>query len=262
MIPRDFITEWRAFAPWTADFQVEHDLVLCRALLSIFNQPNLAESFALRGGTALSKLFLPQAARYSEDLDLVQIRAGPIGKALDALKLVLHSWLGIPQRNRKEGTVNLVYHFDAEGPPAIRLRLKIEINSREHFSALGYVKKEFSLKSRWIQGEASITTYSLDELLGTKLRALYQRRKGRDLFDLWAGLSCGRADPDKIVQALRVYLRHQKVIISRPDYLKNLERKLTSRDFLKDTEPLLLPGIGYDPQAAAQLVMEVLISRL
>lgn len=31
MIPLDFITEWRATAPWIQDSQVEQDLILSRA---------------------------------------------------------------------------------------------------------------------------------------------------------------------------------------------------------------------------------------
>jgi hypothetical protein len=39
VIPRDYITEWRARAPWTQDFQVEQDLVISRALVEIFSHP-------------------------------------------------------------------------------------------------------------------------------------------------------------------------------------------------------------------------------
>ena len=74
MIPKDYISEWREFAPWPSDVQVEHDLVLSRALLDIFGNHALSEAMAFRGGTALSKLFLPSSSRFSEDIDLVQIR--------------------------------------------------------------------------------------------------------------------------------------------------------------------------------------------
>ncbi|MGH2469017.1 MAG: nucleotidyl transferase AbiEii/AbiGii toxin family protein [Chloroflexota bacterium] len=43
------------------------------------------------------------------------------------------------------------------------------------------------MKSPWFTGSADVPTFALEELLGTKLRALYQRRKGRDLFDLVLG---------------------------------------------------------------------------
>ena len=52
MIPFDYITEWRAEAPWIDDAQVEQDLVISRALVEIFSHPVLAEALALRGGTA------------------------------------------------------------------------------------------------------------------------------------------------------------------------------------------------------------------
>ena len=89
MIPRDYITAWRAQAPWVQDIQVEQDLVICRALVAIFSSPVLAEALAFRGGTALYKLYLKPAARYSEDIDLVQMRAEPAGPVMDALRAVL-----------------------------------------------------------------------------------------------------------------------------------------------------------------------------
>ena len=45
MIPRDYITEWRAEAPWVQDSQVEQDLVISRALVEIFSHPLLAVDF-------------------------------------------------------------------------------------------------------------------------------------------------------------------------------------------------------------------------
>lgn len=88
------------------------------------------------------------------------------------------------------------------------LSLKIEINSREHFSVFGFRKQPFAVNSRWFSGAAEILTYDLEELLGTKLRALYQRKKGRDLFDLWHALNgSGRApQADRLVEAFLKYM--------------------------------------------------------
>ncbi len=63
------------------------------------------------------------------------------------------------------------------------MRLKIEINTREHFNVLRLKKIACKVENSWFSGECMLTGYELEELLGTKLRALYQRRKGRDLFD-------------------------------------------------------------------------------
>lgn len=124
--------------------------------------------------------------RYSEDLDFVQIAPSPIGETIDCIRSKLDSWLGQPKRKRSEGRVTLVYRFDSESIPTVPLKLKIEINTREHFSCLGYIEKKFQVDNSWFLGSADVTCFSLEELLGTKLRALYQRKKGRDLYDLFA----------------------------------------------------------------------------
>ncbi len=190
MIPRDYITQWRERAPWNEDFQVEQDLAISRALVEIFSNPVLAEALAFRGGTALYKLYLTPPTRYSEDIDLVQVKPGPAGPVMDGLRSVLDPWLGQPRWKQSQGRVTFGYRFLSEDVPTIRLRLKVEINTREHFAVLGFTKRPFQVESRWCSGRANITTFELDELLATKMRALYQRRKGRDLFDLAKGLAC------------------------------------------------------------------------
>ena len=97
MIPQAGITAWRAVAPWADDAQVEQDLVLTRAVIELFGEPALAGSIALRGGTSLNKLFIQPAVRYSEDIDLVQTKAAPIGPLLDAIRGKLDPWLGDPR---------------------------------------------------------------------------------------------------------------------------------------------------------------------
>jgi predicted nucleotidyltransferase component of viral defense system len=175
LIPQDFIVAWKQAAPWPRDDQVEQDLIICRALVEIFHHPLLTDNLAFRGGTALFKLHL-QPVRYSEDIDLVQVHPGPIGPMLDALQEVINPWLGNPKRKQSAGRVTLTYRVASE--EGVPLKLKVEINSREHFTVLGFDKRDFSVQSRWYSGSASILTYHLDELLGTKMRALYQRKKG------------------------------------------------------------------------------------
>jgi predicted nucleotidyltransferase component of viral defense system len=93
MIPQAYITAWRKKAPWQEDFQVEQDLIIERALMTIYEDSYLKEKLAFRGGTALYKLYLSPATRYSEDIDLVQITAEPFGPIMDRLRDVL-SFLG------------------------------------------------------------------------------------------------------------------------------------------------------------------------
>lgn len=262
MIPRDYITEWRTEAPWVQDLQVEQDLVISRALVEIFTHPLLAKSLAFRGGTALYKLHLKPAARYSEDIDLVQINAEPAGPVMDALREVLDPWLGKPQWKQTEGRVTLTYRFESEDTPPVRLRLKIEINSREHFTVYGFTTVPFTVSSRWFEGSCQISTYALDELLGTKLRALYQRKKGRDLFDLAIALKNATVDPDRIVTAFSKYMDHGGHRVTRAQFEENIDGKLRAPQFTADIGLLLATGFEWNMEDAAGIVQSKLIERL
>ena len=261
MIPRDYITEWREHAPWVQDFQVEQDLVISRALVDIFSHPVLRESLAFRGGTALYKLHLPPA-RYSEDIDLVQIAAAPAGPIMGALREVLDSWLGEPRWRQNQGRITFSYRFASEDVPPIPLRLKVEINSREHFNVFELTEASFAVNSRWHEGQARIIGYELDELLGTKLRALYQRRKGRDLFDMATALDRSEAAPARIIQAFSAYMEHGDHHVTRAQFEQNLANKLRDPQFGGDVEPLLAADFSWDMEAAARNVGEALIERL
>jgi predicted nucleotidyltransferase component of viral defense system len=262
VIPRDYITEWRAQAPWVQDFQVEQDLVISRAIVDIFSHPVLKEALAFRGGTALYKLYLRPPARYSEDIDLVQMRAEPAGPMMEALRAVLDPWLGRPQWKQTEGRVTFNYRFSSEDAPPIPLKLKVETNSREHFAVYGFKRIPFSLASRWHQGACEIATYELDELLGTKLRALYQRRKGRDLFDLATALATPQVDPTRIVQAFSEYMDSGGHHVTRADFEQNMETKLADPRFTADIGPLLAPGHAWNVASAHAEVSSRLIGLL
>ena len=89
MIQEKFIVEWQKIAPWLDMQMVEQDLIISRALVAIFSDDFLASRLAFRGGTALHKLYLSPQARYSEDIDLVQIQSESVGAILDKLREVL-----------------------------------------------------------------------------------------------------------------------------------------------------------------------------
>lgn len=262
MIPSDHIAEWRANAPWAELFMVEQDLIITRALVEMFSNSVLAEGIAFRGGTALYKLYILPPTRYSEDIDLVQVRSGPAGVLLDAFHETLDPWLGMPRWSQNEGRIALIYRFQSEDTPPLKLRLKIEINTREHFSAFEFKRIPFSVESRWFNGAADILTYEFDELLATKMRALYQRKKGRDLFDLDAGLSKETANANRIVEAFNTYLEQEGGRVTRAMFERNLSQKLQDPRFSSDIGPLLSDSAKWDMANAAQAVSERLIALL
>lgn len=263
MIPQAYITEWSNNVPWRTNEQVEQDLVICRALVEIFKDDFLADSLAFRGGTALHKLYLQPQSRYSEDIDLVQIKAGSIGKVIDHIRKAL-SFLGKAKVEVGETMATMKFRFDSEFPPIVSLRLKIETNCREHFTVLGWEKKPFEVKSSWFNGECNLITYQLEELLGTKLRALYQRRKGRDLYDLWKALTTSNLNPDILIKCYKEYMNFssKKPIPSTREFRLNIEDKKIDPDFLGDTAALLRPDEKYYHEEAFKIVIDTLIERM
>lgn len=262
MIPRAQITAWRATAPWPLDAQVEQDLVLSRALTAIFGSPSLRDVLAFRGGTALHKLHFNPPGRYSEDLDLVQVEAGPIGPVLAELREALDPWLGVPAWEQRADSVKLLYRLETTTLPVQRMRVKVEINTREHFSVDGLQQAPFSVVSPWHSAAELVTTFTLEELLATKMRALFQRRKGRDLYDLWLALTTLDPNEAHLIDCLRQYLERTETAISRAEFEANMAGKLASPDFRNDVTPLLRDPSGYDVDVASQLVQDRLIARL
>ena len=262
MIPRPYLMDWQKNAPWPAPFQVEQDLIISRILVEIYKDPYLADHLILRGGTALNKLFAKSSQRYSEDIDLVQIHPGPIGKIFQHLDDTISPWLGKYKWKRGEGRVTLYFKFEPTEQAGTTRKIKIEINTREHFNVYGITKVLHRVDSPWFEGQAHITAYTLEEMLGTKLRALYQRRKGRDLFDLYCFLKEHSADPKKIVTAFTKYMAYEDKAVSRAEFEKNLNLKIKDSIFLGDMQDLILQPELYDAHEAFEYVMDEVITLL
>lgn len=260
MIPKLFIVEWSKSAPWINNFQVEHDLLIERCLIEIFSDQELREKLAFRGGTALHKLFLRPQIRYSEDIDLVQITNEEIGPVLSKLRKRL-SFLGTANYRVAEHNNTLIYRIISEYE-ALPLKLKIEINTREHFTTFGLNDLPFKVQSQYFTGEAFIRTYQTEEILATKLRALYQRNKGRDLFDLWYAITNIVIDPMKIIVSFQEYLSNEGNSVSSREFMNNLNKKAGDKNFLLDVNGLLRPGTNYNFLNAMEIIKETLISKL
>jgi predicted nucleotidyltransferase component of viral defense system len=260
MIPQNFIESWRQHVPWKTLAMVEQDLVISRALICLYNNPTVKDSLVFRGGTALNKLYIKPPSRYSEDIDFVQRKPEPIGKVIDAIRSVLDSWLGEPKRKLTNRSVKLVYQYAAiNGLPA---KLKIEINTTEHFQVLDIHQAHYSLVSEWFNGECHIATYQIEELMATKLRALYQRRKGRDLFDVWLVFSKNLADVDKTIKIFQHYCKNDDIIISKDLFLKNMEIKRSNKDFQVDMNALFADKDQWSFDDAYMYVIENLIEKI
>lgn len=234
MIPMSYINEWREFANWKNDALIEQDLILSRIIIELYQDLVIQQGLAFRGGTALQKLFYSdKQQRYSEDIDLVQINAGPIGNLVNRIRQKLDPWFGNPTWKRNKGRFTLCYKFISESEN-MRMKIKIEINTKEHFTVLGFDYPEYSMRNSWYTGKAKITSYFLEELLGTKMRALYQRKKARDFFDLAIFLQDFNLKHEQIIECFKQYIIFVGSKVSRAEFEKNLHAKFSDQDFIKD----------------------------
>lgn len=197
--------------------------------------------------------------RYSEDIDLVQVTAGPFGAIIDSIRERL-AFLGTPRINQKQYNNSLVYKIQSEED--MPMKLKIEVNTREHFSVYGLVQMLVKLESEWSKGEAFVPVYTLDELLATKLRALYQRKKGRDLFDLWYAITRANADAAKIVNAFKHYMLEEGHSISQREFIENMEKKISDKDFTGDMTGLLRSEIKFNMAEGYQFIKKNLLEKI
>jgi predicted nucleotidyltransferase component of viral defense system len=210
----------------------------------------------------LHKLYLNPAPRYSEDIDLVQIKPGPIKPIMERIGEVI-TFFEEPRKTQVKGHgARANYRFTSEYG-GIRLRLKLEINCKEHFNVLDWVEFPFEMENEWFTGKANIRTYSVNELLGTKLRALYQRKKGRDLFDLDYSRLNMELDLNQIIECFNEYMKFSVGYIpTRRQFELNIEEKEQDTDFLGDMEGVIRSGVEYNQQDAFRWLKEEVITKL
>jgi len=250
VIPRAAITAWGRTVPWPTIEQVEQDLLLSRLIVEIANDDYLGDELVFRGGTCMHKLHAPEPLRYSEDLDYVRSTSGGIRDLTRAVTQIGNR-LGMEVRTRIAEHPKMFFRapFETGGV----MRIKIEVNTFERSPARSPIRIPFRVDSSWFTGSAGVLTFTLDEVVATKIRALFQRSKGRDLFDLWLALTRLGVPASSIVEAFAPY-RPDGYTSRRAEL--NLREKLGRSAFREDIRPLVTAWpMGYDIDAAAELVI-------
>ena len=276
-ITRQDILAHQAVVPWAAQYQVEQDLLLCRAMVALFDDNFLSGQIAMRGGTLLHKAHLAPASRYSEDIDLVAVGTRPEGHISKAIRRVLANVLGKPKasvwgtltlalRNavKPSRVLRLTYSLPSIIEPGRTLDLVIEANVTERKPHRAVVEIPFSFPFRDKPVQTRIKGYDIHEMLGTKMRAMFQRTRGRDLFDLYWALtkSAKPVDPAAIIESFQHYMKQEGTKAGRAEFISILDAHLKDRGFCSDMELLLRHGITYDPQIAGSYVKTHLLNLL
>lgn len=276
MTRRDVIAH-QSVVPWPNQFQVEQDLLLCRAMAALFEDSFLQGQIAMRGGTLLHKVYLPPPSRYSEDIDLVVVGHRPEGHIRKSLNRVLHDVLGRPKlsvwgnlklaiRNtvKPSRVLRMTYAIPSLVETRRTLEIVIEANVTERKPYRPVTKIPFEFPFQDSAVTAQIVGYDIHEMLGTKLRALFQRRRGRDLFDLYWALTTAKPAvvPGRIIEAFQHYLKLEGTVAGRTEFVALLDAHLADRGFCSDMNQLLRAGISYEPQEAGEFVKGKLLSLL
>ena len=147
--------------------------------------------------------------------------------------------------------MHLVFKFAPEIAPQAPLKLKVEVNTREHASLHGLKSYPFAVDNDWYQAKTEIASFTPEELFGTKLRALLQRRKNRDMFDLHYALEQLTIDNDKLVACFHYYLKLEGQQITRAMAEQRMLQKLTA-SLTEDIAPLLPTGVRYGESEAVE----------
>lgn len=276
-ITRQDILAHQAVVPWAAQYQIEQDLLLCRTMVALFDDGFLRGQIAMRGGTLLHKVHLEPAARYSEDIDLVVVGDRPEEHIRRAIRRVLKGVLGTPKasawdslflaiRNtvKPSRVLRLTYAVRSIIEPGRVLEIVVAANVTEREPHRPVVEMPFGFPFRGKEVRTQIKGLDIHEMLGTKMRALFQRRRGRDLFDLyWARTQAQPpVDPMGVIESFGHYLTKESSMAGREDVISLLRGHLEVRGFPSDMEPLLRQGIEYDPQSAGRLVIAEILLRL
>jgi predicted nucleotidyltransferase component of viral defense system len=273
---RDVIAH-QSVVPWPSQIQVEQDLLLCRAMVALFDDAFLQDQIAMRGGTLLHKVHLAPPARYSEDIDLVVVGDRPEGHIRKALNRVLSGVLGTPKQSvwedlklairntvKPSRVLRMTYAIPSLVETGTNLEVVVEANVTERTPHLPVIKIPFEFPFQDTVVSTKVCGYDIHEMLGTKMRALFQRRRGRDLFDLYWALTLAKpaVAPAGIIESFQHYLKLESSVAGRAEFISLLDGHLADRGFCSDMKQLLRAGIDYDPQQAGEYVKSKLLALL
>ncbi|HMM49491.1 MAG TPA: nucleotidyl transferase AbiEii/AbiGii toxin family protein [Miltoncostaeaceae bacterium] len=245
--------------------QVEQDALLSRVAIELAEHRRLGAELAWRGGTCLHKLHLPEPRRYSEDLDYVLVGerarrfaeiANDVQSVLEGVGLVVGRWREItPTRIALRGMASPTSPPPGAGGQS--LSVKIEINTSDKEEPRDGTAEQMPLTrvgheariGRWWSGTTEILTFEVPALIGSKFRALGQRRKGRDLSDVWLARQELFISDDELAEAAWWYTWVRERISPR-DLAVRIRSALDDPSFTGDLDALTTtPYVGYSPVA-------------
>lgn len=185
------VTEWGL-----REDVIEKDYALGWVLWGIGSDPVLANGWVFKGGTCLKKCYV-ETYRFSEDLDFTVLPGGPADDAavVEALQRMLarvQEASGIDfalrppvVRSRPSGSSleGRIYFRGPRGSPEAA-SIKIDLSTAEVVARPPVLRPISHPYPDALPAPAAVRSYSFEEVFAEKLRAMGERGRPRDLYDI------------------------------------------------------------------------------
>ncbi|TAK36084.1 MAG: WYL domain-containing protein [Chloroflexota bacterium] len=175
---------------------VEKDYVIGWVLWGIGSDPRLSASWAFKGGTCLKKCYV-ETYRFSEDLDFTVLPGGPL-RPDDAVPILKEMFTRIYEASGidcglRDPVVRLrpggssaegrVYYRGPRNSPEFA-SIKLDLTSSEQVVRPTVLRPISHQYPDILPAPATVRCYSFEELFAEKLRAMGERCRPRDLYDI------------------------------------------------------------------------------
>ena len=246
MISGEELSHWRSVVPWSGVDQVAQDLVLARLVAEVANDPLLSQAVTLKGGTCLHKIWLDVPWRYSEDLDY-QL-TGPIDlRELFAVYRVIGERVGFSGAARKINSQFVHVLMTGSDHAGYPLRVKMDIQRAPRQLPGGTERPDFHVDSPWFQGGGPVPAFPPEEIIASKVIAVYQRKRPRDLFDMWAAIRSGLIETTDVATAYGTYRPLDPEHWTARQAARSLIERVTDHEYIADlTELARYAPVEYD----------------
>lgn len=178
---------------------VEKHYILGWILFGI-SKSSVGEELVFKGGTALSKVYFPSEWRLSEDLDYTLLNDVPWDTIITVIseevpKIVAQkSGITISLRSKTHTNPEYLQGKMKYVGPIGSGTIKIEI-TKESFIGKTIIKAVPNNPPDFDYKEFSVKVYSIETIVGEKIRAILQRGYVRDYYDVWKLFKGHKFDP-------------------------------------------------------------------
>lgn len=258
MISVEELTHWRSAVPWNDDEQVAQDLILARLVVEVANDPLLHRAVTFKGGTCLHKVWLDVPWRYSEDLDYQLTEPIDLRDLITAYR-ALGEKVGFSETNRNINSQFVHVLMTGTNHVGDPLRVKTDIQRAPRRLPDGTEPQEFHVDSPGFQGGGFIPAFPPEEIIASKVIAVYQRKRPRDLFDMWAAIRSDLVEAKDVAASYGTYRPPDPRHWTARQAARSLVERVTDHEYVADLAELArYAPVEYDLAENVSIAVELI----